>query len=68
MLQSGAIAILFDNQKGAKQRDHRMLSPMTIALSFDNGTTWPYAKVNHTPTSIPRWMHSRLITAYHFHP
>ena len=44
MLQSGAIAILFDNQRGAKQPDHRKLSPMTIALSYDAGTTFPYAK------------------------
>lgn len=48
-LQSGAIAILFDNQKGAKTRTHRKLSPMTIALSYDNGTTWPYAKVRRYP-------------------
>jgi hypothetical protein len=56
MLQSGAIAILFDNQKGGKTREHRKLSPMTIALSFDNGTTWPYAKVRGTTDA-------RLLTA-----
>ncbi|CAF1238569.1 unnamed protein product [Adineta ricciae] len=35
-LKSGAIIMAFDNLNGTKR------SPLTVALSYDNGMTWPY--------------------------
>ena len=39
VLESGAIALVFNNQ-----RDDRFRWPLTIALSYDEGFTWPYIR------------------------
>ncbi|UPQ96794.1 sialidase [Chloropicon primus] len=39
LLESGAIALVFNNQ-----RDDRFRWPLTIALSYDDGFTWPYLR------------------------
>ena len=38
VLKSGAVIIAFNNHKGTSQPR----SPLTVALSYDNGMTWPY--------------------------
>ncbi|CAF1177145.1 unnamed protein product, partial [Rotaria sordida] len=37
-LKSGAVIMSFDNHNGTQQPR----SPLTVALSYDNGITWPY--------------------------
>ena len=37
-LKSGAVLMAFNNHKGTKQPR----SPLTVALSYDDGMTWPY--------------------------
>ncbi len=37
-LKNGAIIMAFNNHNGTQQRR----SPLTVALSYDNGMTWPY--------------------------
>ncbi len=37
-LKSGAVIIAFNNHNGT----HQPRSPLTVALSYDNGMTWPY--------------------------
>lgn len=54
-LQSGAIALIFNNQ-----RDDRFRWPLSIALSYDDGFTWPYIRdledddEGHKLASCPR--------------
>jgi predicted neuraminidase len=38
ILKSGAVIIAFNNQNGTD----KPRSPLTVALSYDNGMTWPY--------------------------
>jgi predicted neuraminidase len=38
VLKSGAVIMAFNNHNGTQQPR----SPLTIALSYDNGMTWPY--------------------------
>jgi predicted neuraminidase len=38
VLKSGAVIMAFDNHNGTQQPR----SPLTVALSYDNGMTWPY--------------------------
>ena len=37
-LKSGAVIMAFNNHHGTRQPR----SPLTVALSYDNGMTWPY--------------------------
>lgn len=39
-LKSGAIIMAFNNHAGT----HQPRSPLTVALSYDNGMTWPYKR------------------------
>jgi predicted neuraminidase len=38
VLKSGAVIMAFDNRNGTRQ----VRTPLTVALSYDNGMTWPY--------------------------
>ncbi|CAF0875467.1 unnamed protein product [Adineta steineri] len=39
-LKSGAIIMAFNNRNGL----HKPRTPLTVALSYDNGMTWPYLR------------------------
>ena len=39
-LKTGAIIMAFNSHKGTRQPR----SPLTVALSYDNGLTWPYQR------------------------
>ncbi len=60
VLQSGAIALVFNNQ-----RDDRFRWPLTIALSYDDGFSWPYIRdleddgESETLQSCPRCVFGR---------